>query len=613
MSNLTKFSEGAAILQQVDVSDIFKNLALGIAEAQQKLDDNSVAQVIRLSQQQINGVSLLQLGFAPVFYAFQYADISASINLKMAMKESMEFGFGFDLSIANKKGYKESDRQFISENNHEEFAQEFKSSRTLTFKAKERNTVKVENKSFRLKEDLQALHRVEDLEDSIVSETSVDYLIREVQSESIRENRSEGIDIWLEGGFIRIEEGLAYKKKTLGVLKIRDYNDDDVDLEGDGSNDFTISGSFNDTVDLARTENTGTVYGVRRDGTFFKYDGAAWVEISSTLHFLHDNIRNTSGRPRGHEVVYGSSLRYGTETPPLTHHGGGTSWENHADHALIHQALRVINRYDSSAVITVTGYTDDSGSVSYNESLAMRRAESVKSHIFGSSPAVRTVQGTVSGGGTTDVNKRKATITLDADYIVFIDGNITEDATPEKSSSGPNKFIHLQTTPVASGFHILNASYGNIALEYAQDSSFEQVLTYVGEQLEHYSSETRESRHYFLHNESIMKFHLFSMDSEDISIDYSREESLDTNETEDTFMSGKTMNSSSMAQETFKDVSKDNTFALGANVDFRMAKQFEMSMEGNASMSARLVAVPAPESFLNFVQNTFITTDSDNE
>jgi hypothetical protein len=70
MSDLTKFSDGAAILQQVDVSDIFKNLAMGIAEAQQKLDDNSVAQTIRLAQTQINGVSLLSMGFVFVFYVF---------------------------------------------------------------------------------------------------------------------------------------------------------------------------------------------------------------------------------------------------------------------------------------------------------------------------------------------------------------------------------------------------------------------------------------------------------------------------------------------------------------------------------------------------------------
>ena len=89
MSDLTKFSDGAAILQQVDVSSIFKNLAMGIAEAQQKLDDNSIAQAIKLAETKIDGVSLLQLGFSPVFYAFQYADISASINLQMALKEEL--------------------------------------------------------------------------------------------------------------------------------------------------------------------------------------------------------------------------------------------------------------------------------------------------------------------------------------------------------------------------------------------------------------------------------------------------------------------------------------------------------------------------------------------
>src|ERR1044072_6975368 len=94
------FANGANILQQVDVSQIFKSLAMGIAEAQQELDDNSISQLQRLSETELAGKSLLELGFVPAFYAFTYADISASIHLRMAEKTSFEQGVqaSFDYS-----------------------------------------------------------------------------------------------------------------------------------------------------------------------------------------------------------------------------------------------------------------------------------------------------------------------------------------------------------------------------------------------------------------------------------------------------------------------------------------------------------------------------------
>ena len=44
MSYTEDITNGASILQQVDVTDIITSLALGIAAAQEKLDDNSIKQ-----------------------------------------------------------------------------------------------------------------------------------------------------------------------------------------------------------------------------------------------------------------------------------------------------------------------------------------------------------------------------------------------------------------------------------------------------------------------------------------------------------------------------------------------------------------------------------------
>jgi hypothetical protein len=155
--DLAKFEQGANILQQVDVSEIFTSLALGIAEAQQKLDDNSVAQIIRLSETEVAGKSLLELGFVPAFYSFAYADISAKINLKMALKETFDLGIKFDISIASSKGYTEKDQTFIKEDKYEHLTSQNKSSKTLTTRAKEKSSVKIDNKSFSMNENIRLL------------------------------------------------------------------------------------------------------------------------------------------------------------------------------------------------------------------------------------------------------------------------------------------------------------------------------------------------------------------------------------------------------------------------------------------------------------------------
>lgn len=598
MSNITNFSEGASILQQVDVSDIFKNLALGIADAQQKLDDNSVAQVIRLSQTQINGVSLLQLGFAPVFYAFQYADISASINLKMAMKESLEFGFGIDLKLSNQKGYTSSDQQFLSKDSYSETKEEYKASRDLNFKANEKNNVKIENKYFKQREDLESKSRLEQFKEDIVAETSVEHIFEEVETHTLSHNESRGIDVWIDRGFLRIEPGIHFNKTGVGVLRIQDYsNNKSINVDG-SSNIFTLDGDLETTMPDAETANSGTVYGVSKTGDFWELESGNWVPISSKIYFQYNKDA----------ITYTDNLKDGPDDgTPLTHAhpAGSADNKNHTIHALIHQALRLIQTNDPDARITITGVTDPKGGKSgANMSLAKRRAENVANHIFGSAAPVNVTTSIINNAsGNSDLLQRYAQIELNADYIIFIGGNINLDATPEKSSSSKNKFVYLDADP--AGFKTLSVKYGSYTLNYTASSLFSDIIDYTKGVLEKDSYDEREDRHYFLNDEAIVKFHLYTYESEDIAIEHDDEESSSESSSENTFLSSQTRNKQSELNNAISSNSQSNSFALGANVDFRMAKQFEMSMEGNASMSARLVAVPAPEAFTEFIQNTY--------
>lgn len=580
---------------------------MGIAEAQQKLDDNSIAQAIKLAQTQINGVSLLELGFAPVFYAFQYADISASINLKMALKEELEFGFGLDLEISNKKGYSEDTHNFLSQDNYSETTEEYKTSRQLSFRAKEKKAVKINNKLVKQNEELKSKSRIEKFKQDIIDKASVEQVYDEIHSRKLTSNQSRGVDVWMDGGYLRIEPALHYTATGVGVLRIQDITaGGTIDVDGGGATtSFPLAGTLNASLTSAKTVSGGQVYGLSKEGKLHFYNGSTWDEISSTIYFAFNSD----------EITYNKELKRTQDPSPLTHSftGGGTyTNKNHTKHLLIHQILRLVQNCNPDAGIVITGMTDPKGGDNpANKSLAKRRAEKVRDHIFGDNGLVDVeIDAVTNEAGGSDLLKRYASIKLDSDYIIFVDGSVNKNATPAKTASTANKFIYADDNSV-SDFNALNVQYGSTALSVT-NSDFDQVFSGAVTQASNHSYEiSAQELHYLLDDEAIVKFYMFTNQSEEIAVDYNEESSSEGTENSNSFFSGKTKNEQSILNDSTSKKSQDNSFALGASVDFRMSRQFEMSMEGNASMSARLVSVPAPQGFVVFLQNVFVNTPTE--
>ncbi|MNK05420.1 hypothetical protein D3C87_233020 [compost metagenome] len=608
MSDLTKFSDGASILQQVDVSSIFKSLAMGIAEAQQKLDDNSIAQAVKLAETTIDGVSLLELGFVPVFYAFQYADISASINLQMAMKQELEFGFGLEIELATKKGYSEDDRTFIGQDSYEETQKEYTAKKEVTFRAGVKNSVTIENHAYTLNENLQAKSRIESLKEEVLAkESNIEQIYDEIKFKKLTEDKSRGIDVWVDGGYLRVETGLNFQATNgVGILKIADYGSNQaIDLNGAGSaGNFNLDGDIVSTLEQAEAAkgSGGTIYGISKSGALFEFHSGSWKPISSKFYFAYNRDDITYGKDLSHD---GDAAGDVIHPAPVS----GFVNMNHNRHTDIHKVLRMIQKHDPKAVITVTGVTDPKGgSNPNNQSLAKRRAERLRNHIFGTGNAVNVVTGAMNNpNGGSDLKERYATVTLNADYIVFIGGAVNKSATPGKTAEDANKFVYTDHTSDGN-FEKMDVKYGDIALAYSIDESGKNIETlaqFVKGKLKENSYEKIDGRHYFLEDEAVVKFYLLTNKSEDIKVEHQDESSSEGTENTNSFISSKTKNKKSLLGESLNKKSKDSSFALGASVDFRLSRQFEMSMEGNSAMSARLVAAPAPAGFLNFVQNAF--------
>ncbi|MNU68725.1 hypothetical protein D3C71_581000 [compost metagenome] len=607
MSDLTKFSEGASILQQVDVSDIFKNLALGIAEAQQKLDDNSIAQAIKLAETKIGNESLLELGFIPVFYSFQYADISASIYLKMASRESLEFGFGLDLQLAKNKGYSEDTHSFLSEDNYSETTEEYKASRQLSFRAKEKKAVKINSKFVKQSESLDVKSRVEKFKYDIKHDAGVDQVYEEIQSRKLTENLSRGVDVWMDGGFLRIEEGLHFGAAGVGVFKIQDLEvASDVDIDGTAgtTEPIEVETEFSDATlnDAVTKVGSGAkVFALTKGGNLLTKISGVWVPVSSTMYFGFNSD----------EITYRKNLKDGSgDNADLNYPTALTGAEqnqNHNYHVLVHKALRLIQTKDPDASIKITGMTDPKGADNpKNKSLAKRRAENLRNHIFGSDAPVNVAIGAVTNSaGVSDLTKRYAKIELDADYLILIGPNVKKAAVPK---GGTNGFVYVDdTVSPSAAFTDLTVTYGNLDIHIV-NATFSTLVTTAQAQLANHSHEkTSEELHYSLDDEAIVKLTLLTNQSEEIEIENNEESTSQGTEQSSTHLFGKTKNQKSILNESVGNKSQDSSFALSASVDFRMSRQFEMSMEGNSSMSARMVSLPAPTKFVQFLEDTYST------
>ncbi|WP_299663452.1 OmpA family protein [uncultured Psychromonas sp.] len=82
------------ILADASVAEFISSLGLGIAAAQQALDENTISQLgqFSLPREGLGNRSLLDLGLMPAFYHYQYADISCSMQIRLEVGKSFEIG-----------------------------------------------------------------------------------------------------------------------------------------------------------------------------------------------------------------------------------------------------------------------------------------------------------------------------------------------------------------------------------------------------------------------------------------------------------------------------------------------------------------------------------------
>src|SRR5829696_1894983 len=101
MPDLEEMTPGQ-ILADTNVATFIESLALGIAHAQRELDRNSLETAVAIASErpEFSDRSLLDLGFSPTFYHFQYADVEVSLQITMRVERqtSVRVGVSADFS-----------------------------------------------------------------------------------------------------------------------------------------------------------------------------------------------------------------------------------------------------------------------------------------------------------------------------------------------------------------------------------------------------------------------------------------------------------------------------------------------------------------------------------
>jgi hypothetical protein len=530
------FANGANILQQVDVSQIFKSLAMGIAEAQKDLDENSIAQLQELSETELAGKSLLELGFVPAFYSFTYADISASIHLRMAEKTSFELGVKANFDFASSSGG-ESDFSNLSKE-HQFFSEkeEFKSNRKFMMRSSSIQEIKVNNQHYSLDQTKGCISKIEKFHDQLLLNQKI-----------------ERLNIQRSNAYTTVYKPLS----DYTILVITDY-----------SGSTATGGSV--------TVNINTDF----DATFTGLPTGTLGLSGSTMYGL-------PGGPHDLEFFFNFDKR-------VMNFDYDEDYTGIANKELVFEALATILKMDPSLTVTVEGYTDSRGDLNYNDNLSQDRCTAMIDWLASKGaprtqlvPQAQSESLALSNNGPDNTKNplfRKVRIILPANrsYIFFNsvltspNPSVTITANFFIEAVAPTQYFILNGN--ADGFEATGLSLSSSLTDYAEANETE------------FHVEERENTLYLLRQDTEITYMAYSLNSETIEIvaEEGSEESIRVYNNE---------NETERIQNLATKNRSDRTFAAGASVDFRFSRQFEMSIEGSASMSARMVAVPPPEAF----------------
>lgn len=596
MPDVTELTPGQ-VLADAEIAEFIKAMGLGIAEAQTALDANSVNQIpiFVAPQPGLGGRSLLDLGLSPAFYHYQSADISVSLNISLRIQKNTGFDLGLNFGLndaktttsANSDTKTESSSGTTSDTQHREAK--------VNVKMTTNGALKVGGTDFQLAGD-NPLARIRNLgtqlrttENSGVSRALVVPNVSAVNPTCVPPSDN----VITSPNAVAFTNGI-FTEAVIRVTK----------LPAGASEDYTLKTGT--TVTVPKQADVGAhakevAAQVRAKG--YSATAMGKDEVIETLHFDFDEANIDQDEP----------LRPG---------------ETRSNRQKLGSLARAL--IGSRAKVKVAGFTDRSGPDDYNVKLGNRRRDAVIAELKALGVPTDQLLGVVpstgekrwkdagAADGQKNPDQRLADISLadTADRYVFIRGDASHGIEPDKvtpdtrpAPTGPdNGFVFAggasengnlsagarKIVIKAADFPISGAANGALtthspeayAANLARDVNANQAVQVKAWATGNVCNLANAGDNFELL--------LVTSETREITLERTGDVTVTTQ--------------FSKTQTTVKaDTATGNrTVAFGATLNARFSKQFDQTITGNSTISAKLVSIPAPPQFLDQIK-TFLT------
>ncbi len=587
--SLDKFNQGIQVLHDVDVASIFSSLALGVADVQKKLDDNSIAQLSRLSSEEIAGKSLLELGFAPAFYAFDYVDISASINLKIAVSEEQSFDASIYASYEKNTNFDKEFFKRLEKSKDESLIKHVSKYKTKAVKASRSVSVELEGRTSTIHQDKGSFQMIENAKNAMRNES--EFIASEAHIDDQKELEKVSQDsavIYKTNGIVTISIPPEPFEKKQALLKMKGYpeNESESDVITIDSNSqptvtFPKGSNFISTLNNARGTSSGLVIGISGKNIYTPSNNS-FASKEMSFYFDFDD--------------YSLNEEYTFDNKP---------------NSLSKKELKLIAHLLKNCedlTIIIEGYTDGSGSNSYNSALSRKRIKSVVDFLnnesgvnLESNKIIEKPKGeNEASSQSPDPTDRKITIHFPNgyDYIYFSDAVNN----PLVTNGDLDSFCTID--PIAAAPGTVTFTYGEN--EYSFNITEKLLASSNVSQEENFYIE-RHDKHlfYLLDKESEITYFVYSTKDKEFEFKMDGKKDSEIDKEKTSIYSEESDKSKDKLKKLSTNFDGDKTFAIGGSVNVRTSRQFNMSMEGNASVSARMISMPMPDGLKLHIESLY--------
>ncbi|MCV6585268.1 MAG: OmpA family protein [Marinibacterium sp.] len=567
------------VLAEASVADFIKSLGLSIAEAQKALDENSVNQMGEFitARDSLGGKSLLDMGLMPAFYHYQHADITCSMQLSLRVEKNIGVGVNIGGSFSDTSTSNDSETSSSSSTESGSSTRTQTRSANVDINVASQGALTVGGQNFPLTGDSPRA-RIEGLADAIRGQQDITRAIpiqnctpvTPTPTTSVSDGKvvcSPNAVAFIGGGF---ENGLIRISRNPGAAQSPET--------------YRMNGST--SVDVTRS-NTVAAYAAKVKDAINATAFTA-VHIAAGDHFY-----------RVFFDVDKAFIRSNDDAP-------------------LRNLAQFMKKMGLSA--KVNGYASRTSSDSHNQTLSEERAKAVRNRLIanGVDPAKLQVQSFGEDrwrsegvpDGLESQPHRVVEIMVDTpDHYIWVDGddaNQLDGVTPDKLSANSrgNGWVFLydalgldglngQTVTIkGQSFQLDGASASGTPVANSAEAFARNLATAVNGNASVQVQASAAGNVTNLCNQGdSYRMILVTSSNRQISLSGTSGVTVTESFTRTTSSSGTRENTG------------NRTVAVGASVDVRYARQFEMNVTGNSSISARLVSIPAPPQFLDTIKS----------